>query len=200
MDLFLLESVNQPILSPQLSVLDDERPANIMSSVPVQTLREMGKDDSIINEAIDRWKANRRRTGQPIASVEMQATELYEIILQIEDERTQGASAQPSTGQQLSLSTNQAPTQTTDDTNEQPTVAEGTSQELPAYLEGFDLVLKEYEEQKERLTCRICTENPVAVAFLPCGHLVCCLDCAPAMRKCPICHELVKGTIKTFFP
>jgi hypothetical protein len=24
---------------------------------------------------------------------------------------------------------------------------------------GFDLVLKEYEEQKERLTCRICTEN-----------------------------------------
>ena len=171
-----------------------------MSSVPVQTLREMGKDDSIINEAIDRWKANRRRTGQPIASVEMQATELYEIILQIEDERTQGASAQPSTGQQLSLSTNQVLTQTTDDTNEQPTVAEGTSQELPAYLEGFDLVLKEYEEQKERLTCRICTENPVAVAFLPCGHLVCCLDCAPAMRKCPICHELVKGTIKTFFP
>ena len=65
---------------------------------------------------------------------------------------------------------------------------------------GFDLVLKEYEEQKERLTCRICTENPVAVAFLPCGHLVCCIDCAPAMRKCPICHELVKGTIKTFFP
>ena len=64
---------------------------------------------------------------------------------------------------------------------------------------GFDLVLEEYEEQKERLTCRICTENPVAVAFLPCGHLVCCLDCAPAMRKCPICHELVKGTIKTFF-
>jgi hypothetical protein len=43
----------------------------------------------------------------------MQATELYEIILQIEDERTQGASAQPSTGQQLSLLTNQAPTQTT---------------------------------------------------------------------------------------
>jgi len=39
-------------------------PANIMSSVPVQTLREMGKDDSIINEAIDRWKANRRRAGK----------------------------------------------------------------------------------------------------------------------------------------
>ena len=52
-------------------------------------------------------------SGQPIASVEMQATELYEIILQIEDERTQGASAQPSTGQQLSLSTNQVLTQTT---------------------------------------------------------------------------------------
>ena len=43
----------------------------------------------------------------------MQATELYEIILQIEDERTQGASLQPPTGQQLSLPTNQAQTQTT---------------------------------------------------------------------------------------
>jgi hypothetical protein len=37
------------------------------------------------------------------ASVEMQATELYEIILQIEDERTQGASAQPSCYQYLTL-------------------------------------------------------------------------------------------------
>ena len=64
---------------------------------------------------------------------------------------------------------------------------------------GFDLGLEEYEEQKKCLTCRICTENPVSVVFLPCSHLVCCLDCAPAMRKCPICHELVKGTIKTFF-
>jgi len=38
----------------------------------------------------------------------------------------------------------------------------------------------------------------IKLAFLPCGHLVCCADCAPAMRKCPICRGYVKGTVKTF--
>lgn len=35
-----------------------------MSSIPVQTLREMGKDDTIINQAIDRWRSNRQQTGK----------------------------------------------------------------------------------------------------------------------------------------
>jgi hypothetical protein len=51
----------------------------------------------------------------------------------------------------------------------------------------------------ETLVCKVCCEKDVAAAFLPCGHLVCCLDCAPAMRKCPLCGELIKGTVKTYF-
>ncbi|XP_063404150.1 uncharacterized protein LOC134687634 isoform X2 [Mytilus trossulus] len=199
------EASNQPIQLPrQLSVLDEGRPANIMSSIPVQTLREMGKDDTIINQAIDRWRSNRQQTGRSHDNAELQATEIYEVILQIEEEQEQGASALPTTGQQLALThpTNQVVSQTSvaiAEETEQPTGAEGTTDDL-SYLEGFEKVLEEYEEQKDKLTCTICMENPVAIAFLPCGHLVCCLDCAPAMRKCPICNELVKGTIKTFFP
>ncbi|VDI13526.1 Hypothetical predicted protein [Mytilus galloprovincialis] len=144
-------------------------------------------------------------TGRSHDNAELQATEIYEVILQIEEEREQGASALPTSRQQLALTqpTNQVVSQTsvaiTEETTEQTAGAEGTTDDL-SYLEGFEKVLEEYEEQKDKLTCTICMENPVAIAFLPCGHLVCCLDCAPAMRKCPICNELVKGTIKTFFP
>ena len=62
------------------------------------------------------------------------------------------------------------------------------------------LVLEEdYLGLRDTLVCKICREKDVAAAFLPCGHLVCCLDCAPAMRKCPSCGEVIKGTVKTYF-
>ncbi|CAC5376188.1 BIRC7_8 [Mytilus coruscus] len=171
------EASNQPIQLPrQLSVLDEGRPTNIMSSIPVQTLREMGKDDTIINQAIDRWRSNRQQTGRSHDNAELQATEIYEVILQIEEEREQGASALPTIGQQLALTQprNQVVPQTSvaiaEETTEEPTGAEGTTDDL-SYMEGFEKVLEEYEEQKEKLTCTICMENPVAIAFLPCGHL-----------------------------
>lgn len=45
--------------------------------------------------------------------------------------------------------------------------------------------------------CVICVEEKVSIVFLPCGHFTCCEDCAPAMRRCPICREFVRGTVKT---
>uniref|UniRef100_A0A8W8JKX1 RING-type domain-containing protein n=1 Tax=Magallana gigas TaxID=29159 RepID=A0A8W8JKX1_MAGGI len=51
---------------------------------------------------------------------------------------------------------------------------------------------------RNQTLCKICVEKTVSIAFLPCGHLVCCEDCATAMRKCPICRELVRSTVKTW--
>lgn len=50
---------------------------------------------------------------------------------------------------------------------------------------------------RNQTLCVICVEEKVSIVFLPCGHLTCCEDCAPAMRKCPICREFVRGTVKT---
>jgi len=41
-------------------------------------------------------------------------------------------------------------------------------------------------------------EEQVTIAFLPCGHLATCGQCAPAMKKCPICRKHVKGSLKTY--
>ncbi|CAM4576115.1 unnamed protein product [Leuciscus chuanchicus] len=53
------------------------------------------------------------------------------------------------------------------------------------------------EEQLRRLqeerTCKVCMGKEVNIVFIPCGHLVVCKECAPSLRKCPICRGLVKG-------
>ncbi|PVD28235.1 hypothetical protein C0Q70_10822 [Pomacea canaliculata] len=34
------------------------------------------------------------------------------------------------------------------------------------------------------------------ILFLPCGHLVACAQCAPALRTCAICRQRVSGTVR----
>ncbi|XP_076082660.1 baculoviral IAP repeat-containing protein 3-like [Mytilus galloprovincialis] len=68
-----------------------------------------------------------------------------------------------------------------------------------APFDDTDLILEENRQLQEQRQCNVCREFESTVAFLPCGHIVCCTDCAPAMRKCPVCKTYVKGTVKTFF-
>ncbi|XP_067948753.1 baculoviral IAP repeat-containing protein 7-like [Watersipora subatra] len=51
---------------------------------------------------------------------------------------------------------------------------------------------------KSQLTCKICMDGPVGIAFLPCGHMVCCPSCAPAMLQCPLCRQDVRGTVRVY--
>ena len=51
-----------------------------------------------------------------------------------------------------------------------------------------------------QLTCKICFSAVVGIIFLPCGHLVCCVSCAPAMVDCPICRKIINGTVQAFIP
>ena len=45
---------------------------------------------------------------------------------------------------------------------------------------------------------QICIDEEVSIVLLPCGHLVSCVKCAPALRNCPICRKGIKGTVRTF--
>jgi len=51
---------------------------------------------------------------------------------------------------------------------------------------------------KEQRTCKICMDGEVGVVFLPCGHLCCCVNCAPALKDCPVCRTTIQGTVRTF--
>ena len=41
-------------------------------------------------------------------------------------------------------------------------------------------------------------DEEVSIVLLPCGHLISCTKCAPALRQCPICRNGIKGTVRTF--
>ncbi|WAR09012.1 BIR7B-like protein [Mya arenaria] len=58
----------------------------------------------------------------------------------------------------------------------------------------------ENEELRRQVSCKICLDLDASVVFLPCGHMVTCEECAPAMRKCPICRSNIRGTVKAFLP
>ncbi|XP_033210530.1 baculoviral IAP repeat-containing protein 3-like isoform X1 [Belonocnema kinseyi] len=47
--------------------------------------------------------------------------------------------------------------------------------------------------------CKICYNEELGVVFLPCGHVVACVKCAPGMTTCAVCREPVTMTVRAFF-
>ncbi|KAK6166638.1 hypothetical protein SNE40_023285 [Patella caerulea] len=68
---------------------------------------------------------------------------------------------------------------------------EGENQESPQ-------LLRENEELKEQRLCKICMDAESNIVLLPCGHLVSCELCAPALTKCPMCRKALRGSVKTY--
>jgi len=59
-------------------------------------------------------------------------------------------------------------------------------------------LLDENRQLRDARTCRVCMDACVSVVFLPCGHLVCCERCTPALRNCAVCRALIRGTVRVF--
>ncbi|XP_075402632.1 baculoviral IAP repeat-containing protein 3-like isoform X2 [Tenrec ecaudatus] len=67
------------------------------------------------------------------------------------------------------------------------------------YTNLFELPVEEQLRRlQEERTCKVCMDREVSIVFIPCGHLVVCKECAPSLRKCPICRGTIKGTVRTF--
>ena len=62
---------------------------------------------------------------------------------------------------------------------------------------NVDLEL-ENRRLKDQRTCKICMDREIGVVFLTCGHLVSCVQCAPALRDCPLCRHPIVCTVKTY--
>ncbi|XP_064455386.1 baculoviral IAP repeat-containing protein 7-B-like [Ornithodoros turicata] len=70
----------------------------------------------------------------------------------------------------------------------------GTSTELPPRLEE-EQDEEMSDDQSERL-CKICYQDNVSVAFVPCSHVACCVQCATVLSTCPICRTNVQGYMR----
>ncbi|XP_053396386.1 baculoviral IAP repeat-containing protein 3-like isoform X2 [Mercenaria mercenaria] len=65
--------------------------------------------------------------------------------------------------------------------------------------EPLETLVEENQRLKENQMCKICLDSRADIIFLPCGHMVSCPQCAPALTKCPVCRKTVNGHIKAFF-
>jgi baculoviral IAP repeat-containing protein 2/3 len=54
------------------------------------------------------------------------------------------------------------------------------------------------ERRLKNVECKICMAEEIGVVFLPCGHLLSCVYCAPALTQCPLCRETIRGRVRTF--
>jgi len=53
---------------------------------------------------------------------------------------------------------------------------------------------------EEALTCHICCDREIECAFVPCGHQLCCKDCASRCSKCPLCRVPISENLTVFLP
>lgn len=78
----------------------------------------------------------------------------------------------------------------TQKTKEEPTQAEALSDKCEKVKLESDVT--------EKTLCKICYKNELGVVFLPCGHIVACVDCAAALKTCAVCRKPLEATVRAF--
>ncbi|XP_013421896.1 baculoviral IAP repeat-containing protein 3-like [Lingula anatina] len=176
----------------------------------VQAVLEMGCSRTVVRTAIE----NRLRTvGDDFPNAESLLEAIFEIEESMNREESQSSAggvpepAQPPREQQPpqdTRSTNTT-TQTKKKTEEKKNKKKKDKKGAGATIgppgdkdEEAKSLMEENLRLKEQRTCKICMDEDVSVVFLPCGHLVACTQCAPALRNCPICRAIIRGTVRTF--
>ncbi|XP_076082354.1 uncharacterized protein LOC143053452 [Mytilus galloprovincialis] len=124
------------------------------------------------------------------------ATDVMHILLDDEARpQQQGATSDVS---QHENNTNTAGDHKSDSTSTQCNGLDKTVNEQNLLFDDTENLIEENRQLRDQRLCKVCLDLEASIAFLPCGHIVCCIDCAPAMRKCPVCRTYVKGTVKTY--
>ncbi|XP_048769072.2 baculoviral IAP repeat-containing protein 2-like isoform X2 [Ostrea edulis] len=179
----------------------------------VQSVLEMGYSRQIVKEAVDQLKCTKNMK-------DISGEDLMEVILSDEESRPGLDIPPPShslprqiggyarseinpivNGRDRDGSASVGVTLSVPSTNlsDAPSDASGGKEtQIGNLFTDTRSLIEENRKLKDLRLCKICLENDASIAMLPCGHLCCCADCAPAMRKCPICRQFVKGTVKTW--
>ncbi|OWF34491.1 Baculoviral IAP repeat-containing protein 2 [Mizuhopecten yessoensis] len=56
----------------------------------------------------------------------------------------------------------------------------------------FNSLRQENRRLKEQVECKICHEEDISFVFIPCGHLVACIECGERALKCIDCNFSIK--------
>ncbi|KAH1181901.1 hypothetical protein KIL84_009655 [Mauremys mutica] len=142
----------------------------------VQNVLQMGFDHSLVMSLV---QSRHLLTGTCYLSV----SELVLDLLQVDGEESSSAEERERTERETGM-----PGQRRDAQAE----CSKESAESPLSTEE-----KLRRLQEERM-CKVCMDKDVSIVFVPCGHLVVCAECAPSLRRCPICRAVIRGSVRTF--
>lgn len=73
-----------------------------------------------------------------------------------------------------------------------PAVAVKTEEQGPAPLPAVE---KKVDDGR---LCKICYTEELGVVFLPCGHIVACVKCAPSLSTCAVCRQPFTAIVRAF--
>ncbi|XP_053396667.1 E3 ubiquitin-protein ligase XIAP-like [Mercenaria mercenaria] len=72
------------------------------------------------------------------------------------------------------------------------------SENLDAHDTEQDRLLEENRDLKDRIACKICMDKDACIVFIPCGHMVSCIECAQRQRTCAVCRAEIKETVRAY--
>lgn len=62
-------------------------------------------------------------------------------------------------------------------------------------------MLKEkLETIQDSFVCKVCMDNDISTVLCPCGHMVCCNDCASQLAECPLCRTCIQTIQPVYLP
>ena len=64
---------------------------------------------------------------------------------------------------------------------------------------AYDNMKKGFEALVDSKLCKVCMDEDACIVFIPCGHLMSCVNCSPSLKNCAICRKPVKSSIRTYF-
>ncbi|XP_014228800.1 death-associated inhibitor of apoptosis 1-like isoform X1 [Trichogramma pretiosum] len=92
-----------------------------------------------------------------------------------------------------------ATTTTTEMQTETQAVPSSNQSQQSALAQQAQKANNEKKSIDDARVCKICYNEELGVVFLPCGHMVACVKCAPGMTTCAVCRETVTMTVRAFF-
>ena len=153
-----------------------------MKRVQVQALLEMGYSRDLVRNALE---SKIKDTGTAFVSAE----DLVSVLLERENHIVTASGL-----------TNQRENQTVVTGFRTSNVAGvGQTNQVGSTARPQSQQQSEMSEVQDRYMCKVCMENQIQMTFMPCGHLVCCGQCALVMEDCPICRTKISGMVKTYY-
>ncbi|XP_067410201.1 baculoviral IAP repeat-containing protein 7 isoform X1 [Emydura macquarii macquarii] len=150
-------------------------PLPLDQSSIVQNVLQMGFDHSLVMSLV---QSKHLLTGTCYLSV----SELVLDLLEVDGEESSSAEEGESTQRETGTSGQRQETEAERSKESEPPLS--TEEQLRRL-------------QEERM-CKVCMDKDVSIVFVPCGHLVVCAECAPSLRRCPICRTVIRGNVRTF--